>query len=266
LGGVDESDDIRGGLGFEGLAHLKAFIEKGGVFAPITASASLPVSLGLIEYVTIAEAKQLQANGSILRAGLQDKRSPIGYGYDEKTALYFNQAPIFRVSLTGGGFGGRGGGPGGESAGRTTGRGSTTDPDVPQGRPLREFEPEPTLPPAERELHIDPELREFLVGTIPPKRMWPRVILRWADEKDLWVSGMLAGGGELAGTPAVIDVPLGKGHVVLFGNNPMWRHQTYGTIMLVLNAALHHDYLHTGHDAPSSEKPVGANGRTAASP
>ncbi len=40
FGGVDASDDIRGGLGFEGLAHLKAFVENGGVFIPITSSAS----------------------------------------------------------------------------------------------------------------------------------------------------------------------------------------------------------------------------------
>ena len=56
LGGVDDADDIRGGLGFEGLAHLKTFVEKGGVFVPITASASLPVGLGMIEHVTISEA------------------------------------------------------------------------------------------------------------------------------------------------------------------------------------------------------------------
>ena len=69
LGGVDESDDIRGGLGFDGLAHLKTFVEKGGVFVPVTASASLPVGLGMIDYVTIAETRQLQASGSILRRG-----------------------------------------------------------------------------------------------------------------------------------------------------------------------------------------------------
>ena len=245
LGGVDDSDDIRGGLGFDGLAHLKTFVEKGGVFVPITASAGLPVGLGMVEHVTIAETRQLQANGSVLRAGVQDKRSPIAYGYDDTVALYFNQAPVFRLSLTGGG-GGRGGagGPGGEGAARPTGRGSATDPDIPQGRPLREFEREPTLGPAERELHIEPEMREFLAGTILPPRMWPRVVVRWSDEKDLWVSGMLAGGSELAGTPAVIDVPLGKGHVVLFGNNPMWRHETHGSFMLLLNTALHFDHLH----------------------
>jgi dipeptidyl aminopeptidase/acylaminoacyl peptidase len=253
LGGVDDSGDIRGGLGFEGIAHLKSFVEQGGVFVPITASANLPVGIGMIEHVTIAEARQLQASGSVLRAGVQDKRSPIAYGYDDSVALYFNQAPVFRVSLTGGGGRRGGGGPGGESA-RSTGRGSTTDPDVPQGRPLREFEREPTLKPAERELFIEPEIREYLAGTILPSRMWPRVVVRWSDEKDLLVSGMLAGGSELAGTPAIIDVPLGKGHVVLFGNNPMWRHETHGSFMLVLNTALHFDHLQSGRSQPASDK------------
>ena len=58
-----------------------------------------------------------------------------------------------------------------------------------------------------------------------------------ADEKNLLVSGMLAGGSELANAPAVIDVPVGKGHVVMFANNPMWRHQTQGSFFLIFNAA-----------------------------
>ena len=67
--------------------------------------------------------------------GVQDKRSPIAYGYDDTVALYFNQAPVFRVSLAGGGGFGRGGagGPGGESAARPSGRGSATD----SGHPTR---------------------------------------------------------------------------------------------------------------------------------
>jgi hypothetical protein len=255
MGGVDEHDDIRGGLGFEGLAHLDRFVRDGGVLAPITASASLPIGLGMIEYVTIAEPRQLQANGSILRAGVEDGHSPIAYGYDDTVALYFNQAPVFRVALAGGGFGrGGGGGGDGEGGARPSGRGSATDADVPQGRPARASEREPTRKGAERELYIDPEIREFLAGTIPPARMWPRVVLRWSDEKALWVSGMLASGGELAGTPAVIDVPLGRGHVVLFGTNPMWRHENHGSFMLLLNAALHFDHLHVGRKEPAAEK------------
>ncbi len=81
--------------------------------------------------------------------------------------------------------------------------------------------------------------------------MWSRVVLRFADEKDLWVSGMLAGGTELANTPAVVDVPLGRGHVVLFANNPMWRQETHGSFMLLLNAVLNFDNLHVGRKLPS---------------
>ncbi len=113
--------------------------------------------------------------------------------------------------------------------------------------------------PAERELHIEPEMRELLAGTILPWRMWPRVVVRWSDEKELWVSGMLAGGAELAGTPAIIDVPVGKGHIVLFGNNPMWRHETHGSFMLLLNTVLHFDHLHAGRNEPKSDSPMAAH-------
>ena len=240
------TDDIRGGLGFDGLAHLKTFVENGGVFVPITASAGLPVGLGMIEHVTIAETRQLQANGSVLRANVQDKCSPIAYGYDDTVALYFNQAPVFRAfarrrrrmrprrcrrrvrarALR-----------------RPTGRGSTTDSTSPRaGRSVNSSASKAAWPGRARASYRARD-REFLAGTILPAKMWPRVVVRWSDEKDLWVSGMLAGASELAGTPAVIDVPLGKGHVVLFGNNPMWRHETHGSFMLLLNTALHFDHL-----------------------
>jgi hypothetical protein len=74
----------------------------------------------------------------------------------------------------------------------------------------------------------------------------PRVVLRFADEKNLWISGMLTGASELANTPTVIDVPLGRGHIVLFANNPTWRQLTQGNFMQVLNAALNYDHLSTG--------------------
>jgi hypothetical protein len=41
----------------------------------------------------------------------------------------------------------------------------------------------------------------------------------------------------------VVDVPVGKGHVVLYAINPMWRHETHGSFMLVMNAVLNWDHL-----------------------
>jgi hypothetical protein len=88
------------------------------------------------------------------------------------------------------------------------------------------------------------------------------VVLRFAPDKSLWASGMLAGAGELAETPAVVDVPVGRGHVVLFAINPMWRQETQGSFMLVMNAALNWDHLSAGWKPPA-ETAAPAGSKTA---
>jgi hypothetical protein len=97
-------------------------------------------------------------------------------------------------------------------------------------------------------------MRAGLSSFLPPPSLYPRVVLRFAGEKDLWISGMLAGGSELAETPAIVDVPVGRGHVVLFATNPMWRQETQGSFMLLLNAALNFDHLNAGRKAPAPAK------------
>ena len=44
----------------------------------------------------------------------------------------------------------------------------------------------------------------------------------------------------------VVDVPLAKGHLILFANNPMYRGETIGSYFLVFNALLNFDRLDTG--------------------
>jgi hypothetical protein len=80
---------------------------------------------------------------------------------------------------------------------------------------------------------------------IPPG-LRPRVVLRYADSRDLLVSGLLDGGSEIAQHPAVIDVPVEMGHIVLFSNNPIWRGETQGNYFLVFNAILNFDSLNAG--------------------
>jgi Zinc carboxypeptidase len=250
FGGVDESPDIRGGLGFEGVAHLKKFVEDGGLFIPIASSTHLPIDLGITDTVSIADTHQLQARGMVAHATVEDKGSPIVYGYDDTVGVYFNQAPVFHVSVAGrfGGFFGGGDG----ASGRPSGRGSATEPDIPQGRAWTEPEPPVHRSKAEQELYVSPDLRDYLTSFMPPPSLYPRVVLRFAPEKDLWVSGMLAGASELAEAPAIVDVPLGRGHVVLFATNPMWRMETQGSFMFLLNAALNYDHLNAGRKTPAS--------------
>jgi hypothetical protein len=90
----------------------------------------------------------------------------------------------------------------------------------------------------------DEQMRNPL-GIIPPDQR-PRVILRFADQRELLVSGLLDGGGDIAQRPVVLDAPMEKGHVVLFANNPMWRGETIGSYFLVFNTILNWDNLNAG--------------------
>jgi len=251
--GPDQSDDIRGGMSLRGVLNLQKFVEDGGVFIPITNCARVAVDYGLVSGVTIQEPRLLQARGSVYSATFSDRRSPIAYGYAETLPVYFNQAPLFQVAAGGGpGGGGGGGGGGGAGASRPSGRGTLTDPDIIQGMPLAE--PAPQRRPGEQ----TEEQRLQQGAFFTPPELRPRVVLRFvSDEKNLLISGMLAGGSELANAPAVIDVPVGQGHVILFANNPMWRHQTQGSFFLVFNAALNYDHLSVGRDRPADQRNSG---------
>lgn len=237
----DQSDDIRGGLGISGVANINAFVEAGGLFITVADNASLPIDFGMVSGVSIQTSTRLQARGAVMNAVFADRKSPIAYGYDEKLAVYFNQTPLLQVAGIGGGPGGGGGGfpgQGGGAASRPTGRGTVNDPDVVQGRP-------PMAPPGPAPT---PD-----TTNIPPVDSRPRVVLRFAPANDLLVSGMLAGGEDLAGKAAIVDVPVGKGHVVMFANNPMWRHQTHGSFSLLFNAILNFDNLGVGRAAPRGQ-------------
>ena len=253
----DQSDDIRGGMGLPGVANLQKFVRDGGLFITVANTTQLPIEYGLTTGVSIQETRQLQARGSIFNARFTDRKSPIAYGYDETLPIYFNQAPVFQVATGGGGGGGFGGGGGEGGAGsRASGRGTLTDPDIVQAMPQASPAQRPAGPPGEPTAEQRQQLGAFYV---PPTER-PRVILRFAsDEKNLLISGMLAGGSELANAPAVIDVPVGKGHIVMFATNPMWRHQTQGSFFLIWNAAMNFDSLNTERPAPAApRRPGGA--------
>jgi hypothetical protein len=240
----DQTDDMRGGMSVSGVANLQKFIEDGGLFITIGGISQIPIDYGITNGVSIQQTERLQARGSIYNSTFSDRKSPIAYGYDAGLPIYFSQSPVFQVAagggggFGGGGGGGQGGGPGG-GGNRASGRGGVNDPDVIQAMP----QPKPADPSNRPD--PDADLRESPFFTPPQLR--PRVVLRFAsDEKNLLVSGMLAGGNELANRPAVVDVPVGRGHVVMFATNPMWRHQTQGEFFLIFNAALNYDNLNAG--------------------
>jgi hypothetical protein len=242
LGKTDETDDMRPGLGWTGLDRLQEFVRQGGLLITASDSDSFAVTFGFTPGVGIGSAQKLKVTGSALRSKMVDAASPIVYGYSDNLAIFASNPPVFNLSNMAGG-GGRRRNPAEEHQ-RPTGRGTVDDPDVPQGRAPADIPEEPHAEPWEALPLTDEQLRNP-VSVIPPSAR-PRVVLRYADAKELLVSGLLDGGGELAQHAAVVDAPFGQGHVVLFSNNPFWRAETRGSYGLVFNAIMNFDSLGAG--------------------
>jgi hypothetical protein len=176
-----------------------------------------------------------------------DPASPILYGYRDNLAIFASNPPIFNLTNLVGGALGRRAGP--EERERPTGRGTVDDPDVPQGRAYGEVPEEPRPLPWEPPVVTSEQLRNP-TNLIPPAAR-PRVVLRFANQNELLVSGLLDNGAELAQHAAVIDSPYGQGHVLLFANNPFWRAETKGSYFLVFNAIMNFDNLDAGRKLAS---------------
>ncbi len=246
LGKIDSTDDMRPGLGWDGLEHLQEFVRKGGLLITANDTTNFAVAFGFTPGVSISPAARLKVTGSALRSKIVDGSSPILYGFNDNLAIFASNPPVFGLSnMAGGGGGGRRNDP--DDKERPTGRGTVDDPDIPQGRSPAEI---PEEPHAEKwqALPLTDEQMRNPINVIPAEQR-PRVVLRYANANELLVSGLLDNGSELAQHAAVIDSPYGQGHVVLFSNNPFWRAETKGSYFLVFNAILNFDSLNAGRKA-----------------
>jgi len=242
VGKNDATDDVRHGLGWAGVAKLQKFVSDGGVLLTVMDTAQFASGIGVTAGVTTASSEKMKIVGSIVGTRLVDAASPIAYGYNEKVSAYCDNGPIFSLSSIAGSRRRRKLGP--EMGARPTGRGTKDDPDFAVGRTGVEAPDEP-----EKEIweypNVTDEQRHNNPRVIPPA-MRARVVVRYADSKDLLISGLVEGGGEIAQHPAVVDAPFGKGHVVMFSINPVWRGETQGTYSLVLNTVMNFDSLNAG--------------------
>jgi hypothetical protein len=191
LGRIDETDDMRPGMGLEGAAVLRRFVERGGLLLVEGASTALPLDLDFTPTVRVNEPRNLRTRGAVIRAQAVGTGSPILYGYDQRTfPVYFNAQPLLTVQ-----------------------------------------ERDTSVTAREAEATMDPAVVTEI------ERARARVIVQMHARQDsLLVSGLLVGGNELTKKAAVVDAPLGTGHVIYFAIRPFWRWQTQGSFALALNA------------------------------
>ena len=57
------------------------------------------------------------------------------------------------------------------------------------------------------------------------------------------LSGLMKGANEIRNRPAIVDVPVEKGHVILFATNPCYRWQNFGEFRMLFNAILNYKNL-----------------------
>lgn len=248
IGRIDSTTDMRPGLGNAGVEHLREFVAAGGLLITAQDTAEFAIDLGLAPGVTANPPRGVQVTGSVLGAVVNEPESPVAYGYNKTLAVYSDDGLSFGVSNV------AAGGDGAHRFGsvledhRPTGRGGAGDQDSPQGR--RNIEPDET--PKVKPWQAAPLNEEQLRNNpyVIPAELRPQVILRFEDTDHLLVSGLLNNGQKLAEHATVVTAHYGKGAVLLFANNPVYRGETIGSYALLLNAVINFDHLDT-HPSPA---------------
>ena len=280
---MDSSDDIRGGMGFEGALELGKFVQEGGTLITEGAIATMMAEYDLGAGVTVERPADLFARGSILRGVFADLKSPIAYGYDgTDLPVYFSQDPVFNVRrrrrrsevAAGAADPGRA-----NADGEVIGQNITPNSTPIHISPL-DASDAPRRPDSQRRRRRSRRTgrrrwtrRTWCAALRPaipmrPRRRPPVVAAAVVVVGEAAAAGQsrcrprdsaFPGGrqrhaafrhpGRRRGareSRAGIDAPLGKGHIVMFAIRPFWRWQSQGSYSLAFNAIVNWDHLDAG--------------------
>ena len=273
FGTPDSTSDIRGGMGKAGLDNLYKFVADGGTLITEGSTSTIFPEYKLVSGVTVEQPNGLFARGSILRGMVADLRSPLAYGIAEnQIPVYFNGGPVLNAggAINFAGFGGRGSGMSQNTTPMANQPAVSSFPSL-GGAGM----PETSAPAGRGGRGAAGGAAEGAGGGGGGGRggrgggqaggdapnTTPRVVLRFPnDSTQMLLSGVLVGGGSLAGRAQLIDSPVGNGHVVSFGIRPFWRWQTHGTYIFGFNAIMNWNDLSAGR-GPARTNTVVPEGR-----
>lgn len=199
-----ESDDITGGIGWEGLVHIQEFVEQGGLLITLGSASMLSLEGGIVrgvrrdeggvprssqgggvESAVAAQQSVTRTPGSHLRVTFDRPDHPIAYGYPARTHVFRQNFPRYAT-------------------------------------------PRRWLRMAYCTTCLD--------GPIDASS----VVLEWGDRDGapILVSGQIWGETNLIGRPAILDSPVGRGHVITFNFNPIHRDLNRGDQRMLWNTIL----------------------------
>jgi hypothetical protein len=199
-----ESDDITGGIGWSGLQQIQEFVEQGGLMVTLGNASMLPLEAGIVRGVR-------RDSGGV-------PRSSAGGGAAAAAAA---QDAVTRT-------------PGAHVAVSFT----RADHPIAYGYPANTyvFRQNFALYSMPRRWLRMAYCTTCLDGPVDARS----VVLQWgaSDGSPFLVSGQVWGEEGLIGRPAILDSPVGRGHVVSFNFNPLYRDLNRGDQRLLWNAIL----------------------------
>jgi hypothetical protein len=205
LGSPFSSPDITGGPGFEGVAELRNFVDQGGTLITLDAATALAAETGIARELSPHRAGSLFHPGSIVRARVRRRSSPILYGYPDVTTVFRGNGPLFQVADR-------------DSALVVLQYGATRKEERGEGAMLGIPDTTPAKAP-----HPDSARAE------QPK---PKA----GGDSAYVVSGMVRNPKEIVGQAAIFDIPVRKGRVIAFTFDPLHRFLNHHEFALVWNA------------------------------
>jgi len=80
---------------------------------------------------------------------------------------------------------------------------------------------------------------------VPERDREQQVLMRFPGGDKAVMSGLMRNPNEIRNRPAIVDVPAGRGRVILFATNPCYRWQNHGEFAMLFNTILHHNDIKT---------------------
>lgn len=80
----------------------------------------------------------------------------------------------------------------------------------------------------------------------------PLVLMRYTGGDAGVLSGLMRNPNEIRNRPAIVDVPVGTGRILLYATNPIYRWQNWGEFNMVFNALLNYNDLKTAAAKPTT--------------
>jgi hypothetical protein len=92
--------------------------------------------------------------------------------------------------------------------------------------------------------------------SVPERDRERQVLMRFPGADKSVLSGLMRGVAETRNRPAIVDVPSGRGRVILFATNPCYRWQNHGEFAMLFNTILHHNDIRTIEKKPAQTAEV----------